>query len=105
MKPCEIICRKSHFKVICKKDYKTNIGPRRDENEEWKRLYTEKYHSLYRSPHIIRVFKFRTLRWPGHVARMEEGINTFKILTSKPTGNRILGRPRLDERTILKWIC
>ena len=34
------------------------------------------------------------LRWAEHVARIEEGRNTFKILTGKPTGKRPLGRPR-----------
>ena len=29
-----------------------------------------------------------------HVARMEEGRSTFKILTGKPTGKRPLRRPR-----------
>ena len=33
-------------------------------------------------------------RWAGHVARMEEGRGSFKILTGKPTGERPLGRPR-----------
>ena len=28
-----------------------------------------------------------------HVARMEEGRSSFKILTGKPTGKRPLGRP------------
>ena len=32
--------------------------------------------------------------WAGHVAKMEEGRGTFKILTGKPTGKRPLGRPR-----------
>ena len=36
----------------------------------------------------------RRLRWAGHVARKEEGRSTFKILTGKPTGKRLLGRPR-----------
>ena len=45
-------------------------------------------------PSIIRVNKSRSLRWPGHVARMEEGRSAFKILTGKPTGNIPLGRPR-----------
>ena len=31
---------------------------------------------------IIRVIKSRRLGWAGHVARMEEGTNAFKILTS-----------------------
>ena len=36
----------------------------------------------------------RRLRWAGHVARMEEGRSSFKILTGKSTGKRPLGRPR-----------
>ena len=50
---------------------------------------------MYRSPNIVRVIKSRRLRWAGHVARMEEGRSAFKILTSKPTGKRPLGMPRL----------
>ena len=49
---------------------------------------------MYRSPNIVRVIKSRRLRWAGHVARMEEGRNAFKILTGKPTGKRPLGRSR-----------
>ena len=49
---------------------------------------------MYCSPNIVRVIKFRRLRWAGHVARMEEGRSAFKILTGKPTGKRPLGRPR-----------
>ena len=43
---------------------------------------------MYRSPNIIvRVIKFRRLRWAGHVLRMEEA---FLILTGKPAGKRPL---------------
>ena len=34
------------------------------------------------------------MRRAGHVARMEEGRSSFKILTGKPTEKRLLGRPR-----------
>ena len=52
-------------------------------------------HSLYRSPNVVRVIKYkRLLRWAGHVARVEEGRSAFKILTGKPTGKRPLGRSR-----------
>jgi len=40
---------------------------------------------LYRSPNIERI-KSGRWRWAGHVARMEEGTSTFKILTGKHTG-------------------
>ena len=49
------------------------FGSKIDENGEWKRLHNEKIHSLYLSTNVVRVVKFRRLRWAGHVARMEEG--------------------------------
>ena len=71
------------------------FGPRRDENGEWRRLHNEELHSLCSLPNITRVIKSRRLRLSGHVARMEEGRTTFKILIGKPTGKRPLGRPRM----------
>ena len=56
---------------------------------EWKRLYNEKLHSL-----LVKLIKSRSLRWAGHIARMEEYRSAFKILTVKPTGKRPLERPR-----------
>ena len=40
------------------------------------------------------MIKCKKLRWAGHLARMEESRNAFKILTGTPTGKRPLGRPR-----------
>ena len=48
----------------------------------------------YRSSNIVRVTKSRRLRWAGHVARMEEGRSSFKILTGTPAGKIPLGRAR-----------
>ena len=64
------------------------IGPKRDENGEWRRLHSEELSNIVRAIKSIRV------RWAGHVARMEEDRNAFKILTGKPTGKRPLRRPR-----------
>ena len=69
------------------------MGPKRDESGEWKKLHGEELHSLYRSPNIVKVIKSRRLRWAGRMARME-GRSAFKILTGKPTGKILLGRPR-----------
>ena len=43
---------------------------------------------------IVKMIKSTGLRWTGHVARMEEGRSAFNILTDKPTGKRLLRRPR-----------
>ena len=69
------------------------FGPKSNENGEWRRLHNEEFHSMYRSSNIVRVIKSRTLRWAGHVARIESR-SAFKIVIGKPTGKRFLGRPR-----------
>ena len=51
-------------------------------------------HSLYRSPNIVRVIKSISLKWAGHVARMQEGRSVFNILAGKTTGKRPLVSPR-----------
>ena len=66
---------------------------KRDANDEWRRLHNESFHSLYRSPNIVRVNKSKILKWAGHFARMEEVRSDFKILTGKYTANGRLGRP------------
>jgi hypothetical protein len=38
------------------------------------------------------VIKYRSLKWAGHVARMEEGRSAYSILTGKSTGKRPLER-------------
>ena len=49
---------------------------------------------MYNTPNIIRSLKSRLLRWAGHVARMEQSINAYRVLAGKPEGKRPLGRPR-----------
>jgi hypothetical protein len=40
------------------------------------------------------MFKSRRMRWTGHVARMGDTSNAYRILVGKPEGKRPLGRPR-----------
>ena len=49
---------------------------------------------MYSSPNIIRGLKSRRLRWAGHVARMEQSRNAYRVLVAKPESKRPLGRPR-----------
>jgi hypothetical protein len=40
------------------------------------------------------MIKSRRMRWAGHVARMGEPRNAYRILVGNPKGKRPLGRPR-----------
>ena len=48
------------------------------------------------------MINWRRLKWAGHVARMEEGGISFKILADKPTGKMLSGRPKPRWRTIFR---
>jgi hypothetical protein len=43
-------------------------------------FYTFVTHNLYSSPSTIRMLKSRRMRWAGHVARMGERRNAYRIL-------------------------
>jgi hypothetical protein len=69
------------------------FGPKRDGvTGGWRKLHNEELHNLYSSPSIIRLIKSRRTRWTGHVARMGERRNVYRLLVGK--GKRPLGRPR-----------
>ncbi|KAJ4449275.1 hypothetical protein ANN_00673 [Periplaneta americana] len=71
------------------------FGAKRDEvTGEWRKLHNAELHALYSSPDIIRNIKSRRLRWGGHVARMGESRNAYRVLVGRPEGKRPLGRPR-----------
>jgi hypothetical protein len=71
------------------------FGQKRDEvTGGLRKLHTEKLRDLYSSPSIIRIIKSRRIRWAGHVARMGEKRNAYRLLVGKPEGKRPLGRPR-----------
>ena len=71
------------------------FGPKKEGvTGECRELHNEELNGLYSSPNIVRVIKWRRLRWAGHVARMEEGRGVHKVLVGKPEGKRLLGRPR-----------
>jgi hypothetical protein len=71
------------------------FGPKRDEvTGEWRKLHSEELHILYSSPNIIRQIKSRRMRWAGHVARMGEERNVYRVLMGKPEEKTPLGGPR-----------
>jgi hypothetical protein len=60
----------------------------------WRKLYNEEFHNLYSSPSIIRIIKSRMMRLAGHVARMREKMNVYRLSVRNPEGKRPLGRQR-----------
>jgi hypothetical protein len=72
---------------------------KRDEvTGDWRKLHKVELHDMNSSSIIIRTIKSRRMGWAGHVARMGETRNAYRILVGKPEGKRRLGRPRR------KWV-
>ena len=79
------------LKVFENKVLRRIFGPRRDEvMGDWKRMHNDELNDLYSSPNIVRVIKWRRMRWAGNVART----GVYRVLVGKPAGRRPLGRPR-----------
>jgi hypothetical protein len=71
------------------------FGPNRDEvTGKWRKLHSGDLHNLYSSPDSIRQIKSRRMRKVGHVARMGEGRNEYRVWVVMPERKRSLGRPR-----------
>ncbi|KAJ4433916.1 hypothetical protein ANN_16230 [Periplaneta americana] len=88
--------REEHrLRVFENKVIRKIFGAKRDEvTGEWRKLHNAELHALYSSPDIIRSIKSRRLRWAGHVARMGESRNAYRVLVGRPEGKRPLWRPR-----------
>ena len=80
--------REEHWlRVFVNIVFRKIFGAKRDEiTGEWRKLLNAKLQALYSSPNIIRNLKSRRLRWAGHVARMEQSRNAYRILVGKPEG-------------------
>jgi hypothetical protein len=96
---CEI------WSLTLKEDHKLRVfeirvlrmifGPKRAKvTLRWRKLHNEELCGLHSSPSIIRIIKSRRTRWVGHVARIGEKKNTYRLLVGKAAGKRPLGRPR-----------
>ncbi|KAJ4429418.1 hypothetical protein ANN_21587 [Periplaneta americana] len=90
-----VILEEQRLRVFENKVLRKIFGAKRDEvTREWGKLHNAELHALYSSPDIIRNIKSRRLRWAGHVARIGEFRNAYRVLVGWPEGKRPLGRPR-----------
>jgi hypothetical protein len=80
------------------------FGPKWDEvTGEWRKMHNEELLNFYSSPDIIRQIKSRRMRWAGHVARMGEERNVYRVLVGKLEGKYHLKDRGVDGRVGLKW--
>jgi hypothetical protein len=56
----------------------------------WRKLHNENLRDLYSSRSEIRMITSRMMRCVGHVARMGEKGNAYRLLVGKPEGRRPL---------------
>jgi len=79
------------------------LGPKKDEvKREWRKLQNVELNDLYCSPNIVRVIKWRRMRWVGHVARTGERRGAYRVLVGEPEGKRPLERSRRRWQDTIK---
>ncbi|KAJ4447832.1 hypothetical protein ANN_09840 [Periplaneta americana] len=78
------------------------FGAKRGEvTGEWRKLHNAELHTLDSSSDIIRNMKSRRLRWAGHVARMGESRNAYRVLVGRPEGKDLWGGRDVDWKSLL----
>jgi hypothetical protein len=74
-----------NLRVLEKTVLRRIFGPKRfGVTGQWRKQHNQELHNLYSSPSIIRIIKWRRMKWAGHVARMGEKRNVYRLLVGKP---------------------
>lgn len=60
-------------------------------SQSWGKLRNLDLHNLYSLPHGIRMVELRRMTWVGHVARLGEKINTYRVLLGRCRGMNLVG--------------
>jgi hypothetical protein len=66
-------------------------------------LHDEELRNFCSSPDIVRQIKSRRMRWAGHVARVGEGRNMYRVLVGKSEEKDHLKDKDVDGRMGSKW--
>jgi hypothetical protein len=69
---------------------------------EWRRIHNQELYDLYGSPDIMRMIKLRRMRLAGHVARVGDRRDAYRVLVGRCAGNRSLGGPMLRSKYNIK---
>jgi hypothetical protein len=99
---CDIVLKQATF--LCKieegfgskirQEFNLNSRARDEVTGEWRKLHNKELCNLYSSLSIIKIIKSGRMKWAGHIARMGEKRNAYRLLVGKPEGKRPLGRLR-----------
>jgi hypothetical protein len=80
------------------------FGPKRHKKtRQWTRLHNKELYDLHSSPNNILIIKSRRMKWVGHVVRMGDRTNAYRVLVRRPDGKRPLGNLGVGG-IILKWM-
>jgi len=60
----------------------------------WRRPRNEELYNLHYSPNIVGMTKSKRVRWAGHISRIGEMKNAYKILVGRRERKRSLGGSR-----------
>jgi hypothetical protein len=72
---------KHRLRVFENRVLKIILNPKRDElMGGWRKLHNKELHCLYSSQSIIRMINSTRIKWAGHVARMGEKRNAYRLL-------------------------
>jgi hypothetical protein len=82
---CSVILREEYgLRVFQNRVLKGIFVPKREEvTGGCRKLDNEELRDLYSSRNIIRIIKSRRMRWVGHVARIGEKRNAYRLLVKK----------------------
>jgi hypothetical protein len=81
--------RKEHTLRVFENRVLRIIGLKKDDvMGRWRNLHKEELHDLYSLPSISRSIRSMGIRCTGHVARMWEKRNMYRLLVGKPEGKK-----------------
>lgn len=59
---------------------------------------------MYSSPNVVKMIKSKKVKWDGHVVRMGDNRNAYRVFMGNPEEKRSFGRPKHRWKLILKYI-
>lgn len=88
--------------VTERKIYRKILGPTKRQDDSWRIKTNAEIADLVSEPNIIGATKSHRLRWLGHVERMGEDRAVKRAYLGRPTGRRLVGRPRYRWRDVVE---